>query len=172
MVVEHQRFGCEAETALDQGDHLQHGLALRTAQLVVAQIEIAHGLEHERPRHAGPRLCPTALAGAVFQLRPVQTWPSGSMVRCWAMSEKPRSCVWKRHMATIESWPRHCAWLGRRVVHVDAGDASTEVERPEDRGELVHAETLEWCWHVQVPPDWMATPGRVARTPVPSQVLN
>jgi hypothetical protein len=47
--------------------------------------------------------CPAALAGARFQLRPVQTNPSGSMVTCWAMSLHPLTSVWWRHIATIDS---------------------------------------------------------------------
>ncbi len=63
----------------------------------------------------GLPLCPTALAGEMFQLRPVQIVPSGAIVMCWAMSLNPRSRVWNSCIASIDSSPRYWAWFGRHV---------------------------------------------------------
>jgi hypothetical protein len=66
------------------------------------------------PAVAAP-LKPRALAGGWFQLRPVQTKPSGSIVMCWAMSLQPFSRVWWRHIPSTERRPCHWPWFGRQV---------------------------------------------------------
>jgi uncharacterized protein YmfQ (DUF2313 family) len=48
-------------------------------------------------------------------------------------------------------------------MHVNAGDAPTEVECPQDCSELLDAEALEWCWHVHTP-NWMAMRASVSHT--------